>query len=186
MKESQERNRQEQSKRSWRARLVYVKDTNLNIPTMWRWARGDDWTGKAEITKGKISGCRRHVRLSTLYSLTFDGPGFFSQRDVKFRWLRHCRRAGVCIGMHDWKTSFEDFPWRISSGKARRISRRKRHSRGNKVHRILSTSDEHAVVLNQTLGLSLSLSACVCVCVSVCVCVCVCVCVSVCVSVSVC
>ena len=28
-------------KKSGQARLVYVKDTNHNIPTMWKWVRGD-------------------------------------------------------------------------------------------------------------------------------------------------
>ena len=36
-----EKQTKEESKRSGQARLVYVKDINLNIPTTWRCARGD-------------------------------------------------------------------------------------------------------------------------------------------------
>ena len=43
------RETQEQSKRSGQARLVYVRDTNLNIPTTRRWARGD-WEAEGSIS----------------------------------------------------------------------------------------------------------------------------------------
>ena len=32
-------------KRSWQARLAYVKNINRNVPSTWRWARGDQAKG---------------------------------------------------------------------------------------------------------------------------------------------
>ena len=40
-------------KRSGQARLVYVKDVNRNIPTTWRWARGNRYVYMKKEEKGE-------------------------------------------------------------------------------------------------------------------------------------
>ena len=40
---------QNEKKRSGQARLVYVKNVNRNIPTTWRWARGDFHSDKTHV-----------------------------------------------------------------------------------------------------------------------------------------
>ena len=54
----QERNRHKNRiKRSGQARLVYVKNKNRNIPTTWRWARGDYWSRRQWLWVDRHQPC---------------------------------------------------------------------------------------------------------------------------------
>ena len=75
------------SKRSGQARVVYVKDINRNIPTTWRWARGDWWEQHMldSYQTQRTVRCWRHSRRT----VTDNGFGAFTLRTKRSAWDTH-------------------------------------------------------------------------------------------------
>ena len=99
-KDHKDRNRyKNRIKRSGRARLVYVKDINCNIPITWRWARGDakPWNRVSGVqSKNSFASISRRSKPSTLRTLTHS-LRLVSVHDYIVWEQRRCFASTVCV-----------------------------------------------------------------------------------------
>ena len=85
-------------KRGGQARLIYFKDIDHNIPTTWRWARGDTprrWVAISNLYMYCVANCGGQSR----YTLSILRGAYVADKTLKIQFLTNA----VSINHYCWK-----------------------------------------------------------------------------------